>query len=352
MVLPGRDISWKEFFKTLKDEYERDQVSNVAGSVTFFCVLALFPFLIFLVALLSLVLDPTSVQKMVDQLRIVAPGQVADIIGTQLKSITSEKRVGLLTFGAAAAFISASGGIVAVIDALNTSYGVKETRPFWKVRALAFGVTLGAAAFSVVAALLAVGAPAVASWLGEPFATLVVWLRLPLAGLMMMSLWAALYYWLPDVEQQFRFITPGSVVGVLVWVLASYGFSFYVSHFGSYDATYGTLGGVMVLLMWMWVSSQVLLIGSEINALLEHKSPEGKGAGAHTVAEPAPNASKTEVEEAGGAVEAPPPAAPLMEGVPTATGEVQVHSKTPKALAWVVGAALVGLAFMLRKERA
>ena len=96
----------------------------------------------------------------------------------------------------------------------------------------------------------------------------------------MMLLWALLYYVLPDVEQSFRFITPGSVLGVVLWVLASWGFSKYVSNFGSYDKTYGSLGGVIVLLLWMWISSLVLLVGAETNALIEHRSEEGKRQGA------------------------------------------------------------------------
>ena len=108
---------------------------------------------------------------------------------------------------------------------------------------------------------------------------MVLWLRLPVAGLLMMAVWAMIYYVLPDVEQKFKFITPGSVVGVLLWLLASAGFSMYVKNFGSYDVSYGALGGVIVMLMWMWISAQVILIGAEINAILEHKSPEGKVSG-------------------------------------------------------------------------
>ena len=99
----------------------------------------------------------------------------------------------------------------------------------------------------------------------------------------MMFLWALLYYVLPDVEQEFKFITPGSVVGVLLWVVASWGFGKYVSNFGSYDKTYGSIAGVIVLLFWMWISSLVLLVGAEVNALIEHRSPEGKREGAKSM---------------------------------------------------------------------
>ena len=141
-------------------------------------------------------------------------------------------------------------------------------------------MTLLSGALGLVAALVAIAAAPIADAIGGPIGTAITWLRLPVAGLVMMLLWALVYYVLPDVEQRFRFITPGSVFGVIVWVLASWGFSRYVSSFGSYDKTYGSLAGVIVLLLWMWISALVLLVGAEANALIEHRSPEGKRQGA------------------------------------------------------------------------
>ena len=115
-------------------------------------------------------------------------------------------------------------------------------------------------------------APALIHYLGGPLTAVVRWLRIPVAGTLMLFLWAAIYWVLPDVERRFRFITPGSVVGVPVWLLASWGFSEYVIHFPKTQAVYGALGGVMVLLLWMWISAQVLLVGAEINAVIEHSS--------------------------------------------------------------------------------
>jgi membrane protein len=148
------------------------------------------------------------------------------------------------------------------------------------VRAIAILMTLVSGALALVAALVAIATAPLADLVGGPAGAAIGWLRLPVAGLVMMFLWALLYYVLPDVQQRFRFITPGSVVGVVLWVLASWGFSRYVTSFGSYDKTYGSLGGVIVLLLWMWISSLVLLVGAEINALVEHRSEEGKRQGA------------------------------------------------------------------------
>jgi membrane protein len=142
------------------------------------------------------------------------------------------------------------------------------------------------------AALIAIVTPAIAGFVGGPLGTAIDWLRLPVAGLAMMLLWALLYYVLPDVQQKFKFITPGSVGGVILWVAASAGFSAYVSNFGKYDATYGSLGGIIVLLLWMWISSLVMLLGAEANAIIEHHSYEGKRAGAKSLADSGPSDSK------------------------------------------------------------
>jgi membrane protein len=210
---------------------------------------------------------------------------------------------------------------VSLMGALNTVYGVEEKRPFWKVRGIALLTTLATAVISIVSAVVAVATPPLAAKLGGPFPTLVTWLRLPLAGVLMMFLWALLYFALPDVKQSFKFITPGSVVGVVIWLIASWGFSVYVANFGSYDANYGAIGGVIVMLMWMWISAQVILLGAEINAIVEHRSPEGKSPGQKVPGQGGVHvaATKTEVESAGGRLpgatdfrpdQAMPPASP------------------------------------------
>jgi membrane protein len=280
MRLPGKGMSWKEFGKGLKDELSKDQVTDIAATVTYYGVLSLFPFVLFLVALASVVIAPSDAERIVQELGRVAPGPVTQILGDRIRELGAQQNVTLLGFGAIAAIWAASGGITALMRALNTAYDVKEGRPFWKVRAIAILMTLLAGALGIVAALVAIAAAPVANAIGGPLGAAITWLRLPVAGLCMMLLWALVYWILPDVEQRFRFITPGSVLGVLVWVLASWGFSKYVANFGSYDKTYGPLAGVIVLLLWMWISSLVLLIGAEVNAFIEHRSEEGKRQGA------------------------------------------------------------------------
>ncbi len=334
-------MSWKEFFQALRTEMTRDNLTDWAGAVTYSGVMAVFPFLLFLVALASLVITPEQAEQIVQQLGTVAPGDVTGIVGDRIKSIASESKGGLLTLGALVALWSASSGVSALQRALNIIYGVEEGRPFWKARGIALGMTLVSSALAVVAALVAVASPALGNAIGGTLGTAIVWLRLPVAGLVMMFLWALLFYALPDVEQRFKFITPGSVMGVVVWVVASWGFSLYVSNFGNYDATYGSLGGVIVMLLWMYLSSVVLLLGAESNAVIEHKSDEGKRAGAKRLADAGRTGSKTEELEPG------EPAGSYGSGL--AAGRVEVGAKVRAAVGL---AALVGAALWLRKREA
>jgi membrane protein len=285
MRFPGRGMSWKQFAVGLKNEITQDNVTDIAATVTYYGFLALFPFLLFLVALASVIITPDQAQQIVRQLSEVAPGAVTQIVGDRIQQLGQQQNVTLLGFGALGAIWAASGAITALMRALNTTYDVKESRPFWKTRGIALLMTLFAGVLALLAGLVVLGAPAAARFLPSPAGTVIEWLRLPVAGVLMMFLWALLYWVLPDVEQSFKFITPGSVVGVVIWVIASWGFSVYVSHFGNYDKTYGSIAGVIVLLFWMWISAVVLLAGAEMNAFLEHASPEGKRQGAKSMAD-------------------------------------------------------------------
>jgi membrane protein len=290
----GGGMSAKDFVVSLKNELSKDMLTDWAGAVTYAGVLALFPFLLFLIALASVVISPSDADKMVQQLGQVAPGEVTKIVGDRIRQLGQQQNTGLLTLGAVAALWAASGGMAALMRALNIAYDVKEGRPFWKVRLIAIGMTIVVTVLGLVAALVMVASPPIASWAGERFGsafeTAILWLRFPVAGLIAMLVWALMYYVLPDAQQKFKFITPGSVGGVIVWLLASWAFSVYVSNFGSYDKTYGALGGVIVLLLWMWISATVLLMGAEANAIIEHRSIEGKRKGAKSLADSGPDA--------------------------------------------------------------
>jgi membrane protein len=172
--------------------------------------------------------------------------------------------------------------VTAIIDTLNQAYDIQESRPWWKVRLLALGLTLGLALFIVVSfALVLVGptlAEKVAVWLhmGPAFAWTWKIVQWPVVFSLVTFAIAMIYYYAPDAEQEWIWITPGSILATLLWLLISLGFKFYVVNFTSYNATYGAIGGVIVLMLWFYVSGLAVLIGAELNAEIEHASPYGK----------------------------------------------------------------------------
>ncbi len=334
MRLPGKGMSWKTFGKAFWEELNRDQLTDWAGAVTYSGVMALFPFLLFLVALASVLITPAQAEDLVQQLGRVAPSNVTEILGDRIKAIASSSQTGLLTVGALVAIWSASSGVAGVQRALNTIYGVTDSRPLWKTRGIAILMTLVSSVVALVAALVAVAAGPIGEAIGGPLGTALTWLRLPVAGALMMFLWAALYYALPDVEQEFKFITPGSVAGVVLWVVASWGFSTYVANFGSYEATYGSVGGVIVMLLWMYISSLALLAGAEVNAVIEHLSEDGKRAGAKSMEDRGVTGTKSESEEP---VE---PVGSFAQGVAAGRAAARSRGRAQAALAALAGAAL------------
>ena len=292
MIRPGRDLGWRQFFKRLYEEWKHDAIDETGAALTFYSILALFPFLIFLVALASYLITPDKVDALLGQLSQVAPESVTHLISDRLHSLQQMSKGGLVSIGAIGALWSASSGVMALMNALNRAYDVKETRPAWKTRAIGLAATIVAVGLSLLAMFAAVIVPAIAQAIGGPIGAALDWLRLPFAGFLMMMLWALVYWFLPNVKRPFRILTPGSIVGVLVWIAASWGFSQYVRHFGKYEVIYGAVGGVIVLLVWMWVSAQVLLLGAEINKILLAPQEKRETPARPLPSRPAPNRSR------------------------------------------------------------
>jgi membrane protein len=187
--------------------------------------------------------------------------------------------------GIVVAIWSASSGIRSTMHALNVAYDVKEGRPAWKTVPLSVLYTIGLALLLMLVAGLMVTGPAAMRWVAaqvgmeDTIVTLWNWIRWPVAVLVMVLVVAIVYYVAPDVEQEFRFITPGSVLAVLVWIAASAGFGFYLKNFGNYNAMYGSIGAIIIMLLYFYLSAAVLLFGAELNAVIEHAAPEGKDPG-------------------------------------------------------------------------
>ena len=288
-------MSLKALGQRLYREYENDAVADSAAALGYYFVFALFPFMFFLTTLAAYI---PYVRRSVDTVLAsgheILPPQAMAIIDEHLRDLVAKPRPRLLTVGLLVTLYSASRGVDAVRKALNLAYDVKESRPFWKTEALAFGMTIGGAVLVLVAvALLAAGGFA-GFWvaerlgIGHEYVFVWSWLRWPITAVVIMALAALGYYLLPDVEQDFRFITPGSVLGTVSWLVATWGFAQYASHFATYNITYGSIGGVIVMLTWFYISGFIFLMGGEINAIIESASPEGKASGARAPGEAPP----------------------------------------------------------------
>jgi membrane protein len=277
-----------QFARDLASEIRDDNVANGAAALAFYLMLALFPAAIFLLSLLPYLPIPHLEQAIMDLLRQVLPGDAAQLFASTVRSVVSTRRGGLLSVGFLATLWSASSGLYAVMKQLNVTYDVTETRSFFKARGIALLLMLLFMVLIVGSLGLVVFGGVIQAWLGE----LVGWsrglllffaaLRWVIIGAAAMLGFALVYYLGPDVQQKFRYVTPGSVFGVLGMLVASLAFRLYVSRLAHYDKTYGSIGAVIVLLLWLFVTGWVLLLGAELNALIEHYSPGSKRRGERT----------------------------------------------------------------------
>ena len=278
----------KELAARVVKEVRKDDCLGWAAQLAYYLLFAVFPFLLFLTALLGFLPIPNLMDRLLGALAMLLPGEAVTLLQDNIRQLVTEQKGGLLSFGILAALWSSSSAVVAVTAALNQAYDVQEGRPWWKVRGIALLLTMGLSLFLLLATLLLVFGPQ----LGRGLASLVglgtvfelTWniVRWPVsAGLLIVAL-ALVYYFAPDVEQAWKWITPGAVFAVLATLLASLGFSLYVSHFGSYNKTYGSLGAVIVFLTWLYLTGLCLLVGGEINAEIEHAAPDGKAPGHKT----------------------------------------------------------------------
>jgi len=278
-------IGWIALLKRTATEMVTDNCLSLAASLAYYFFLALFPALLFLVALMSFFPAEHLLDSVTATLGRLVPGEGMKIIQDQIIKIAGDQNSGLLTFGMLGTIWSTSSGMTAIIDSLNQAYDIQEGRPWWKVRIAAVGLTVALSVFIVLSTALVIVGPTlaekVAAWFHLGLAFKWTWLVLqwPLVFALVSLGIALVYYYAPDAEQDWIWITPGSVVATLFWLLVSLGFKFYVTNFGSYNATYGAIGGVIILMLWMYVSSLAILFGAEMNSEIEHASPYGKNPG-------------------------------------------------------------------------
>jgi membrane protein len=276
--IPAR--GWRDILWRVWSEMGKDNLSIVSAGIAFYAMLSLFPALAAALSLYGLIADPVTVERQLAELAGLLPEGARTIITDQLSAIARQPRSSL-SFGAilgiAFALWSASAAIRTLMDALNVVYDEKERRSFVRFYATALGLTLGGIVWIIVAISLVAALPAALNLIGLPagLETALRYLRWPLLAIAVMAGLAALYRYGPSREQpQWRWVSWGAVVATLLWLVASAGFSYYVSNFGSYNETYGALGAVIVLLMWLYITAYIVLIGGELNAEMEHQTAE------------------------------------------------------------------------------
>jgi membrane protein len=257
-------------------EYSEDNMSDWAAALTYYGLLSLFPALIALVSIVGLFGDPATTTKTItDIVTKLGPSSAAQTFAGPVKSITSHKSAAGILFvvGLGAALWSASGYVGAFMRAANIIYETPEGRPFWKLRPLQILVTffmivlLAAVALGIVLTGPVVSAVAGPLGIGSTAQTIWNFAKWPVMLLAVLAMLSVLYHASPNVQLPgFKWVTPGAIFALVIWLVASGLFAFYVANFGSYDKTYGTLGGLVVLLMWLWITNCALLLGMELNS--------------------------------------------------------------------------------------
>jgi membrane protein len=269
----------KYYGKSLLGELKKDRATGLAAQQAYYYMLALFPLLILMIAIVPyLNIDP---QKAINVVNTLLPSQSAELLRDNVVKLVSERNGGLLTFGIIGTLWSASSGMNAFIKAMNIAFDVKETRSFIKARLVSIMLTFGLILAFVVALLLPVFGKVILDTvesivqIPEPFDIVFNIVRWVVAIVVMAAVLAGLYRVAPNKHYPFKHVIPGAIFATVVWQLISLGFSFYVSNFGNYSATYGSIGGVIVLMLWLFLTGLALVLGGEINAIY-HRDKTGE----------------------------------------------------------------------------
>ena len=275
-TVPTPRTGWApiRFLRQLGTTALDDHIADVGAMLAYYTVLAMFPMLVFIVTVALLVIPSSTLEEGIAMATAALPRTVAELVANQVRGFVDAAGAGFAIGSAAIALWGASRGATALGTALNAIFNKPETRSFLRRQAIAIAVTFGIAILIVIALGLLVIGPLIghhlADRLGLGAAFDMAWVigRWVGAGLLVMFVWAVVYKLLPDTDAPFRIFTPGAIVGVLLWLGISYLFGLYLGHFGSYEATYGALGGAIIFLTWLWLSNIALLFGAEINDVL------------------------------------------------------------------------------------
>lgn len=276
-------LTWPALGKRTWAEMNKDDVLGRAAQLAYYFMLAIFPALFFLVSIFGIVAHGNSELRdsLMRYISTVMPGDASGLVQRTLQQIIQSSSGTKIWLGLLGALWTASAGMSSLMDVLNITYDVPEGRPYWKKRLIAIALTAAVATLTVAALVLILYGPKIADaifsrvGLGSAFALLWKIVQWPVAVFFVVLAYALVYYEGPDVEQRkWYWITPGAAVGVFLWVVASFAFRAYLHFFNSYNQTYGALGGVIILMLWLYVTALAILTGSEVNSEIEHAAAE------------------------------------------------------------------------------
>ena len=278
--------------KRLYQEIDEDEVFTRSAALAYYFFTALIPMVFFMMSALGIFAGHSQQMRtdLLNYFERVMPGDAFSLIQKTLKEVTTSSTGLKLIIGLLLALWSGSGGMSSIMDALNRCYHVKDSRPYWKQKLISIGLTVAIAILTVLALAIILYGGTIARFVGAhtglSHLSVTAWqvVQWPLALFFVLSSFALIYFWAPDAAQEWMWITPGSVVGVVVWIGASLLFRVYLHFFNSYSKTYGSLGAVMILLLWLYISGLAILMGGEINSEIENAAakrghPEAKEAG-------------------------------------------------------------------------
>ncbi len=291
-------LTWATLGRRVWSQVNEDDVFGRAAQLAYYFLLALFPLLLFLTSVLGLLLGSGTGLRhsLFNYLGQVLPGSSAELVSTTMREVSAASGGGKISFGILAALWAASNGMGAICESLNAAYNVKESRSWWKTRLVAVGLTVAIAVLVITALVLVLYGGKIAEsvaahfGLGDVFTTSWKILQWPIVFAFVLLAVALVYYFAPDVKKQkWGYITPGTVVAVVLWLLVSFGFRLYLHFFNSYSAAYGSLGAVIVLMLWFYLTGAAILVGGEVNSEIENATAQAGAPDAKQKSEKKPN---------------------------------------------------------------
>jgi membrane protein len=268
-------LSPRELVDRVWHDLQNENLLNEAAALSYYFIFSLFPAFLFMVALLGLLPIPHVMGRLMHYMHEVLPPDAASVVSKTVLEVVRGSNHGLVSIGAVLALWSASSAMMSMMSALNVAYEVEDSRPWWRRRLTAVVLTIAFSVFLILSLVLMMFGPTIGQFIARPFGlsdfAVTVWnaVSVPIALLLMLTAIALVYFLAPDVEQRWHWVTPGSVVAVTLWLGMSFALRFYVEHFANYNATYGSIGGIILLLLWLYLTGVVLLLGAEVNSEIE-----------------------------------------------------------------------------------